>query len=297
MAADLGEQLEAATSAASFTPSARGYARAVAKGREQWRRVRRRRAEPPALAGQAEDRKQVFQSALSQAEELWDAAAVAGPASRPLPLFYCISQAGRAVCAAWTREERWRPRAHGLRRRESNAQMPEARVFDYAAAVTRQPLGSYAMVASATASPTFSGFATVAELWASLPGWPTPDSIFGDRPRCLTLEPIRAPGDERSLLQRLTAPAYAAVHPLRMAVEELPIAYPTMAGIEQDHTRTRAFGPPEPVFRFVDDDGSLRSLADVGVRPFWSEGVSRDFVVRPRVGDAATAPAIGVPDP
>lgn len=146
------------------------------------------------------------------------------------------------------------------------------------------------MVATATASPTFSGFATVVELWASLPGWPTPVSIFADRPRCLTLEPVRAPGDERSLLQRLTAPTHAAVHPLRMAVGELPVAYPTMAGIEQDDTRTRPFGPPEPVFRFVDDDGSLRSLAAVGVRPFWSEGVFGDFVVRPRVGDAVTAP-------
>src|ERR1700729_4560762 len=74
----------------------------MAKGREQWRSVRHRRAEPPALAGQADDRRQVFQSGLAQAEELWDAAAVAGPASRPLPLFYCISQAGRAVCAAAT---------------------------------------------------------------------------------------------------------------------------------------------------------------------------------------------------
>jgi hypothetical protein len=92
------------------------------------------------------------------------------------------------------------------------------------------------------------------------------------------------------VLQRLLAPTYAAVHPLRMAVEELHTVYPTMAGIEQDHTRTRPFGPPEPVFRFVDADGDLRSLADVGIRPFSSGGVSGDFVVRPRIGDAATAP-------
>lgn len=146
------------------------YAHAIASGREQWRGVRHQRADPPALAGRDEDRKQVFQSALAQAEELWDAASVAGPASRPLPLFYCVSQAGRAVCAAWTSTDEWRPRHHGLKRRESDATAPEARALDYAAAVTSQPLGIYAMVAEATASSTFEGFATVADLWASLPG-------------------------------------------------------------------------------------------------------------------------------
>lgn len=30
---------------------------------------------------------------------------VAGSASHPLPLFYCVSQAGRAICAAWTKGE------------------------------------------------------------------------------------------------------------------------------------------------------------------------------------------------
>ena len=54
----------------------------------------------PCIAERDEARRQVFQSALAQAEELWDAAAVVGAASRPLPLFYCVSQAGRAVCAA-----------------------------------------------------------------------------------------------------------------------------------------------------------------------------------------------------
>ena len=44
----------------------------------------------------------VFQAALTQAEELWEAASAVGAASRPLPLFYCLSQAGRAICAAWT---------------------------------------------------------------------------------------------------------------------------------------------------------------------------------------------------
>jgi hypothetical protein len=69
----------------------------MAVGKESWRAVRAKRSRPPGLADQ--ERRDVFQAALAQSEELWDAAATSGPASRLLPLFYCLSQAGRAVCA------------------------------------------------------------------------------------------------------------------------------------------------------------------------------------------------------
>jgi hypothetical protein len=253
--------------------------------------VRHQRADPPALAGADEDRQQVFQSALAQAEELWDAAAVAGPASRPLPLFYCVSQAGRAVCAAWTRTEEWRPRHHGLKRRESDATAPEARALEYAAAVTSQPLGIYAMVAEATAASTFEGFATVANLWASLPGWPTPNDLFGkDRPRCLALEQVRVPGDMRPHLEQLARPTHAALRFTKVDVEELPAMYPTMAGVQQDGTRTNAFGGQEPLYTFIGDDGKPRPLYDVGGRAPGSAVLSGDLIVRPRVGDTSIGP-------
>jgi YaaC-like protein len=90
----------------------------MATPKEAWRALRRLRADPPGRAADAADRRQVFQAALAQAEELWDAAAAAGAASRPLPLFYCLSQAGRALCAAWDETDNWQPRAHGLGREE-----------------------------------------------------------------------------------------------------------------------------------------------------------------------------------
>jgi hypothetical protein len=99
---------------------------------------------------------------------------VAGDRRRPAASNNTDSQAGRAVCAAWTKDAEWRPRSHGLRRRESEAATPAERVFEYAAEVTSNRRGIYSMVIDATASSTFEGFATVAELWASLPGWPTP---------------------------------------------------------------------------------------------------------------------------
>jgi hypothetical protein len=57
------------------------------------------RAAPP-LAAQDPEPRAVFSAALQQSEELFAAAEVAGPAAKPLPLFYALSQAGRAIAAA-----------------------------------------------------------------------------------------------------------------------------------------------------------------------------------------------------
>ena len=81
---------------------------------ESWRRLRSLRAKPPALVDQT--RTALFSAALEQAEQQFVAASAVGVQSRPLNLFYGLSQAGRALAAAWT------PRArspmlqgHGLR--------------------------------------------------------------------------------------------------------------------------------------------------------------------------------------
>ena len=63
-----------------------------------WQSIRLLRARPPVpVTG---ERLGVFVSALEQAEQLMRAARDVGPAARPLPLFYALSQAGRAITAA-----------------------------------------------------------------------------------------------------------------------------------------------------------------------------------------------------
>jgi hypothetical protein len=57
----------------------------------------------------------VFGAALQQAQELADAAAVTGYATRALPLFYCFSQGIRAASAAMVGDHAWRVRGHGAR--------------------------------------------------------------------------------------------------------------------------------------------------------------------------------------
>jgi YaaC-like Protein len=79
-----------------------------------WRGLRALRADLLQLAGKGERRK-VFSAALEQAEQLFRRAASLGYASRPLNLFYGLSQAGRALSAAHDpQQSTWRLHAAGL---------------------------------------------------------------------------------------------------------------------------------------------------------------------------------------
>jgi len=66
-------------------------------------------------SGGDERRRRVFVGALGQFDELMTAAASVGPASRPLPLYYALNQAGRAIVAPRQMSDRpWEPKWHGL---------------------------------------------------------------------------------------------------------------------------------------------------------------------------------------
>ncbi|MGO9899681.1 MAG: YaaC family protein [Solirubrobacteraceae bacterium] len=77
-----------------------------------WQHIRLLRACPPGEA--IGERAAVFASALEQSEQLMRAAEVVGPAARPLPLFYALSQAGRAIAAVHLPDPGWRLAGHGL---------------------------------------------------------------------------------------------------------------------------------------------------------------------------------------
>jgi hypothetical protein len=79
------------------------------------RDLRALRYDPPGHAKQGA-RRTTFQSALEQCEQFQAAAHAAGYATRPVQLFYALSQAGRAIVAASPRigNQAWRASGHGL---------------------------------------------------------------------------------------------------------------------------------------------------------------------------------------
>lgn len=92
---------------------------------ESWRTIRTVRADPPARIANVlrGERRTVFQAALEQAQQQFMAASLIGYESRPLNLFYGLSQAGRALAAASAElyprnaddaRRRWPSTSHGL---------------------------------------------------------------------------------------------------------------------------------------------------------------------------------------
>lgn len=92
------------------------YDQSVRLASESWRSIRKRRAAPPGLAQGHRARGQTFQASLEQAEQQFRSAARIGYESRPLNLFYGLSQAGRAIAAASPRcpGGDWQLSGHGI---------------------------------------------------------------------------------------------------------------------------------------------------------------------------------------
>src|SRR5258708_23820143 len=93
-----------------------------------WQSIRLLRARPPGLADGDEERAAVFAAALEQSEQLMRAAEAVGHAARPLPLFYSLSQAGRAIAATHLAHP-WRLAAHGLVAPDGKSTDPMRRVI------------------------------------------------------------------------------------------------------------------------------------------------------------------------
>lgn len=145
-----------------------------------------RASPPPGFAADDDERHLVYGAALAQFDELIAAATAAGPASRPLPLFYTLSQAGRAIAAAHAGNP-WRLNGHGLSATELAVPVLDVVVTRKTGKDTRSA-DSVTGVACATRSEVFAEGATIGELWCSLPEVaPLLPAVDKPRPRPLAL--------------------------------------------------------------------------------------------------------------
>lgn len=166
-----------------------------------WYHLRLSRSHPPGRAGENDSRRKLYAAALQQFEELMHAAGSVSAAARPLPLFYALSQASRAVAAA--QGAAWHLSGHGLKLGEIQPDLMHSLV---------KPDGDrmFQAVSSIVGSAPLIEPVELGALWNSLPdlrGTPLPDA--GAWPRALFVWPERQ--DVSGLSYVMSAEARAAV--------------------------------------------------------------------------------------
>ena len=134
-------------------------------GNVAWRGLRGLRADPPGLA-KSGARRNVFGAALEQSEQLFKGASRLGAATRPINLFYGLSQAGRALAAALDDSDRWQFRGHGIGWQLDSPALEECRVGD------KGSRGALISVARFLGSPSFPEGASLGRILCAVPELP-----------------------------------------------------------------------------------------------------------------------------
>ena len=130
--------------------------------------LRASRATPPGLAATDPERRVLYSAALEQFEQLLKAAQVVGPAARPLPLFYALSQAGRAIVAA--RGEEAQVSGHGLAEVRTAPAPDDVLHRRVKRAPSKSGRDAFGAVSRAIGSSDLVTPVQLGELWAGLPG-------------------------------------------------------------------------------------------------------------------------------
>jgi hypothetical protein len=134
---------------------------------QAWERLRASRSRPPGRASTGARRK-TYAAALEQAGQMFRAAAVVDPATRPLQVFYGLSQAGRAIAAAsWTlKGQDWNLESHGIKTTGFHLPFPDIEIRTDPSGTQ----GSFVRVSEALDSPVWgSDPIRLEDVWDLLP--------------------------------------------------------------------------------------------------------------------------------
>ena len=198
---------------------------------------------------ESSSRRGAFSAAMTQYEELMKAAAVMGPASKAIALFYATSQAGMAIAAAH-KADPWSFSSHGLKLvgvKGDIADIPIAPDGD-------GKLGAFQIVSAATNSPPLRGPARFGALWSSLPDLQEIPLASETRdPRALEIIPhstsgglaismvgLSSAGGRKQIAEHRAAVIiqenFPSVDMIEAAVVDLLSAYPRARGCRVDVT-------------------------------------------------------------
>lgn len=143
---------------------------------ESWRTIRTLRSEPPTAIASvlSSERKVVFQTSLEQAQQQFTAAAAVGYESRPLNVFYGLSQAGRAIAAASPKlaatggtHSKWRANGHGIK--YDLSAVASAGFLNSVVKLSPTAADSVTLVSSALGSPMDFSAASMSALLSQIP--------------------------------------------------------------------------------------------------------------------------------
>lgn len=136
----------------------------------QWmlRNIRGTRATPPGLAANDQQRRAIYSAGIEQFEQLLEASRGISPSARPLPLFYALSQAGRAIVAA--KGSSPKIDGHGLSQDRRQPQPSELLHRRIKRVHSQSGMDAFGAVSRAIASPDLCGSVAIGALWVALPG-------------------------------------------------------------------------------------------------------------------------------
>jgi len=190
----------------------------------------------------------VFCAALEQAEQLLTAAETVGHASRPILLFYGLSQAGRAVAAASTAVDgnHFRLNGHGITTPNLNQHPGLQNLM-----VINEGAGSFIQLADVLRSGTLPDGALFAQIWTSIPSLLSqPLGNVGERrpPLIFDVHTVQGINGTRQEIQgwvRLLPADLAAEPDQGHALDAFLAGYPALADSSQSGLLPDAFSPDD----------------------------------------------------
>lgn len=236
-----------------------------------WTRLRATRADPPGPAASDPRRRAVYVAALEQAEQLFRSAGGSDVASRPLTVFYGLSQAGRALAAAspkaWAGD--WELIGHGLQTPDLTKPLPKVPVVQFGSDKSSfirlsKLLGSPPIPAKGSGQDPV----TVEDLWDAIPeaqSWPVrPDP--DRRPVLCVCSALHPDPHPLATVSVVGFPSWVDDPAARAAnFRTYMAAFPHAAGYSVVHTRSQDREEPD----LDPADGGLRAIMH------WETGIDR----------------------